>query len=820
VAGSGKQRLLEEIARQRAMLESLERQREEVHARLRQLEAEAAIGTPATSSVGTPRSPGEKVALFRALFRGRDDVFPRYWQNERRGTTGYAPACANEWVRGVCEKPRVRCGECPNQAFVAVSDEAILDHLQGRHVVGVYPMLSDDTCWFLAADFDKESWAEDVAAFVRTCRRRGLQPAVERSRSGNGAHVWFFFASPVQAAVARRMGCFLITETMRERYALALDSYDRLFPNQDTLPRGGFGNLIALPLQHVARQQGNTVFIDDGSSPFDDQWAFLASVPRIAPATVEAIAAEGARLGQIVGVQISQTGDTELDPPWELPPSRRPRDVPLRESVPSEVRAVLAQRLFVEKGLLPSPLLNEIKRLAAFQNPEFYRRQKARQSTALTPRVIACVEDFPQHLALPRGCVEDVRGLLEAHGSTLRVDDRRAVGASIEVEFRGELTAVQQTAATEVLKHDLGVLVAPPGFGKTVVGAYVAAARRLPTLVLVHRRPLLDQWRALLALFLGTDAKAVGQVGGGKKHRTGWIDVAMIQSLLRNDEVDDVVAEYRHVIVDECHHLPAVSFERVAGAMSPRFVLGLTATPHRRDGHHPITHWQCGPVRHVVDPRSRVAGAPFSLYVIRRNTAFATVDDGHDGGIQGLYGAVATDRARNELLLNDIISAVDAGRSPIVLTERKEHLEYLASKLRSFVRHVVVLQGGGSAKERRQALERLAAIVDGEERVVLATGRYVGEGFDDPRLDTLFLAMPIAWRGTLVQYAGRLHRPHPGKREVRIYDYVDQDIPVLARMFEKRWRGYRALGYQLKNAEEVAHGTPQGAVRTLSLQGM
>ena len=662
-------------------------------------------------------------------------------------------------------------------------------------MIGVYPLLEDDTCWFLAADFDAESWADDVAAFVETSRTIGLPAAVERSRSGNGAHVWFFFAAPVAAATARRMGCYLVTETMSRRHQLAMASYDRLFPNQDTLPRGGFGNLIALPLQYEARERGNTVFVDDRLVPHADQWAYLAGLRRIVPATVEAIAQEAVARGQVIGLRIASTGEGDDEAPWEAPPSRRPRPARIEEPLPTEVRAVLAQRIFVEKARLPSAFLNQIKRLAAFQNPEFYQRQKMRLSTALTPRVIACAEEHPQHVALPRGCVGDLTDLLAEHGVGLRLDDQRFLGESLNVRFQGHLTDVQEQAAKSLLAHDLGVFVAPPGVGKTVVGTHLAAARGRSTLVLVHRKPLLDQWVAQLSLFLGLPPKAIGQIGGGKRTPSGRLDVAMLQSLVRDGTVDDVVAAYGHVIIDECHHVPAASFERVMGEVKARYVTGLTATPYRRDGHQPIIHMQCGPVRFAIDPKSETARRPFEHRLICRETAFRATRLGPEAGIQELYAAIAADARRNELILNDVIGALEQGRSPILLTERRDHLEYFAARLRGFTRHLVVLQGGVTAKARREATAQLAAIPSDEERLILATGRYIGEGFDDARLDTLFLAMPVSWKGTLVQYTGRLHRLSPGKTEVRIYDYVDPAVPLLARMFEKRLRGYRAIGY-------------------------
>ncbi|HWN44924.1 MAG TPA: DEAD/DEAH box helicase family protein [Thermoanaerobaculia bacterium] len=742
-------------------------------------------------------TPADKVRLFRALFRGREDIFPTRFTSKKTGKAGYAPACTNKFVRGVCDLPKVKCSECPNQAFTPVDERMVLDHLRGRHVMGVYPLLEDETCWFLAIDFDKSYWEEDVGAFAETCRAVDVPVAVERSRSGDGAHAWFFFGAPVAASVARKMGCYLLTETMSRRHELSMGSYDRLFPNQDTMPRGGFGNLIALPLQYEPRQQGNSVFVDASFQAYGDQWSYLASLPRMAPSFVESLAAEATRRGLVVGVRLAEPSDEEESTPWRRRPSGRPRQVPITGPLPREVRAVLAQRLFVEKGSLPSSLLNEIKRLAAFQNPEFYKKQSLRLSTAMTPRVIACAEDLVQHVALPRGCLGDLEELLRNHGVALNADDQRQEGESLGVDFVGELTAVQQESAEALLRHDIGVFVAPPGIGKTVLGTYLVAKRGRSTLVLVHRQPLLDQWVAQLSMFLGIEEKEIGQIGGGKRKPNGRLDVAMIQSLVRQGRVDDLVETYGHVIVDECHHVPAVSFERVLSEVKARYVLGLTATPHRRDGHHPILEMQLGPVRFAVDPRSQAARRPFDHRLIVRETAFRLDGSRADAGIQGIYAALAEDEMRNRLILDDVLHALEEGRSPILLTERRDHLEYFAEQLRGFVRHLVVLQGGMTAKERREIGARLAAVPHGEERLVLATGRYVGEGFDDRRLDTLVLAMPVSWKGTLVQYTGRLHRLHPRKSEVRIFDYVDREVPVLVRMFERRLRTYRAIGYVL-----------------------
>ena len=797
--------LREAIAREEARLAGLEDERRRAQNRLEGLRSDLALAALEAPAAGRllpllpdptrPDTTNEKVALFRQLFRGRDDVYPRLWTNTTTGRKGYAPACGNEWVRGICEKPRVKCGECPNQAFIPVTDRIILDHLQGRHVVGVYPLLTDETCWLLAADFDKSSWADDVLAFAETCRTIGVPTAVERSRSGQGAHAWFFFTAPVAASLARKMACFLLTETMSRHHQLSMGSYDRLFPHQDTLPRGGFGNLIALPLQHGPRQAGNTVFLDAQLAPYPDQWAYLASTPRIEPAVVERIARDATRTGQVLGVRWPDDEGDDDRVPWNRAPSRRTATVRLPGPLPSNVRGVLAQKLFIEKAGLLSSQLNQIKRLGAFQNPEFYKKQQLRLSTALTPRVIACAEELPEYVALPRGCRGDLEELLGAAGSRMVIEDRRQEGGRLDLGFQGELTPVQEQAARALLAHETGVFVAPPGVGKTVVGAYLVAARARSTLVLVHRQPLLDQWIAQLSMFLGLDPKAIGQIGAGKRTPTGQLDVAMLQSLVREGQVDDVVAGYGYVIVDECHHVPAVSFERVLSEVKARFITGLTATPRRRDGLHPILDMQLGPVRYAVDPKSQAARRPFDHRLVVRQTDFTGNALDPNQGIQALYGALAGDERRNRLILGDVVHSIEEGRSPILLTERKDHLEHLAARLRPLVRNLLVLQGGMTPRARREITARLARIPDDEPRLVLATGRYIGEGFDDARLDTLFLTMPVSWKGTLVQYAGRLHRLHPGKAEVRIYDYVDREVPLLLRMFEKRLRGYRAIGY-------------------------
>ena len=800
-----------EAALIRERLARLGTEKAALEGRLAELEAprtDANDGPPPAGPV-TNRSPArDKIALFRSLFRGREDVYPKRWENARTGKAGYAPTCANEWAPRICEKPRVKCGACPSQSFPAMTDEAIDGHLRGRHTLGVYPMLSDDTCRFLAADFDKEAWRRDANAFLEACRSKGVPAALERSRSGNGGHVWIFFTELVPAALARRLGAHLVTETMERNPDIGFESYDRFFPSQDTVPAGGFGNLIALPLQHGPREGGNSLFLDEGFEPHADQWAFLSSLRRLSLAEAIAIADEAGRQGRVVGLRLPL--DDEDDEPWSAPPSRQ-RPLPeIAGPLPERIDAVLGDQLYILRAGLPPGLVNRLVRLAAFQNPAFYSAQAMRRSTFGIPRIVACAELLSHHIALPRGCREAMERLLGEMGIAVDMRDERNPGRAIETTFLGELTPEQQSAADTLLAHETGVLAAATAFGKTVVAASVMAARGTNTLVLVHRRQLMEQWIARLGTFLDLPASAIGRIGGGRRKPGGIVDVGVIQSLVRKGEVADIVAEYGQLVVDECHHISAVSFEAVARRAKAKYVLGLSATVTRRDGHHPIVFMQCGPVRFRTSAKAQARQRPFGHRAVLRSTAFeltAGMDRTHQP-IQYVYAALAADEGRNDMIFDDVLQALEAGRSPILLTGRKDHAHRLAERLGRFARNVLVLHGGMGTRQRREIMQRLEDIAGTDERVLIATGSYVGEGFDDARLDTLFLAMPISWKGTLAQYVGRLHRLHAAKREVLVHDYVDGAVPALRRMSEKRVRGYESLGYTV---ERPAGGSPPEA---------
>ncbi len=733
-------------------------------------------------------STAEKVALFRRLFRGRTDVYPVRWEGKTSGKSGYAPACANEWRAGVCEKPRIKCGDCSNRLLIPMSDAVIYDHLAGKHVVGVYPLLEDDTCYFLAADFDEADWRDDARAFMQSCEELGVPAALEISRSGNGAHAWIFFASRVSARDARRLGTAIISHTCSRTRQLKLESYDRLFPNQDMMPKGGFGNLIALPLQKLPRESGCSVFVDADLQPYPDQWGFLASIQPMPVHDIEPTIVRAT--GGVHPLDVTFIDDEDLATPWKRQSTATNK---LAGQMPKSLTVTLANLVYFEKAQLPQALANRLIRLAAFQNPEFYKAQAMRMSVWDKPRVIGNAENYPQHIALPRGCLEAALDLLRENGIDCDLRDERFGGEPIDISFVGTLRLDQEAAVAGMLHQDTGVLCAPTAFGKTVTAAAIIARRGVNTLVLVHRTELLKQWQERLQAFLGVGKGVVGTIGGGKAKPTGKIDIAVMQSVSRQGEVNPLVENYGQVIVDECHHVGAVSFDAILKRTKAKYVLGLTATPIRRDGQQPIIFMQCGPIRYTA---ASPAGAPHDLEVLPRSR-FTRIDLPTDAGIQDVFRHLANDQARTESIASEVRDAVGQGRKVLVLTERTEHLDAIKTELDGLLPVPFVLHGRMSKKQRSALVADLDALPPDAPRVLLSTGKLVGEGFDHPPLDTLVLAMPVSWKGTLQQYAGRLHREHASKADVRIIDFVDTGHPALLRMWDKRQAGYKAMGYRL-----------------------
>ncbi|MFT3821854.1 MAG: DEAD/DEAH box helicase family protein [Rubrivivax sp.] len=751
--------------------------------------------TPVAAATATPLTTDDKVALFRRLFHGRTDVYPVRWES-KAGKAGYSPACANEWRAGVCEKPRIKCADCSHRLLVPLTDQTLYGHLAGRHTVGVYPLLEDDSCHFLAVDFDDAEWRSDARAFMQSCHDLGVPAALEVSRSGEGAHAWVFFSSRVTARDARRLGTAIISHTCVRTRQLKLTSYDRLFPNQDTMPKGGFGNLIALPLQKVPRESGGSVFVDDELRPFTDQWAFLASVQAMAVHDIEPTILRAT--GGSHPLDVTFIAEEDQQEPWRrtAPVGQR-----LAGAMPASLTVTLANLLYFDKASLPQALANRLIRLAAFQNPEFYKAQAMRLSVWNEPRVIGCAENFPNHFALPRGCLDAVEELLRDNDIHCELRDERFSGEPLNVSFAGKLRSDQEQAVAAMLRHDVGILCAPTAFGKTVTATALIARRGVNTLVLVHRTELLKQWQERLQAFLGMGKGVIGAIDGGKSKPTGRIDVAVMQSLFRQGEASEIVENYGQVIVDECHHLSAFSFEAIMKRVRAKYVLGLTATPIRRDGRQPIIFMQCGPMRHMA---ARPTGAPQSLDVVPRYLS-AHIRRPADAGIQDVFRHIACDTDRTQAVADEVTSAFGQGHKVLVLTERTDHLDAIGTLLAGRVSTLFTLHGRMSKKQRAALVGELDALPPDTPRVLLSTGKLIGEGFDHAPLDTLVLAMPISWKGTLQQYAGRLHREHADKTRVQVIDFVDAGHPALLRMWDKRRRGYQAMGYRIPSTDTGAH---------------
>ncbi|WP_332628570.1 TOTE conflict system archaeo-eukaryotic primase domain-containing protein [Halalkalibacter flavus] len=515
---------------QQALAECERLRKENEHLKLQLAKVSATQLPYQTSGVNLHSSPSEKVLLYMSLFQGRQDVFAKRWE-AKDGRSGYSPVCVNEWDPIVCKKPKIKCQDCQHRSFAALSKQAIYDHLSGKITAGIYPMQTDDMCSFLAIDFDKRGWEEDVKAVCQACKTYNLPYHIERSRSGNGAHIWFFFQQEIKARSARKLGMMLLSKARENRLEIGMDSYDRMFPNQDTLPAGGFGNLIALPLQKLAREQGNSVFIDENFQPFGDQWHYLSSIKKISRETIEGIIRES---------------EKHLTTPSDL------------TLAPKSISVELKNGIHIQTSGVPGSLLNKFMQVATFGNPEFYKAQAKRYSTYRIPRIVDCSTLTDDTLILPRGNLDDIVKIAKENGVFINFLDKRNTGHPLKVTFHGELMASQEEAVTTLQNHDHGVLQADTGFGKTVAASALIAKNEVNTLVIVHRTQLIDQWKEQLSKFLNLPVKEIGQIGGGKHKATYNIDVATIQSLHHKGQLKPEITKYGQIIVDECHHISAI----------------------------------------------------------------------------------------------------------------------------------------------------------------------------------------------------------------------------------------------------------------------
>lgn len=735
-----------------------------------------ASAAPGTVTMSSPVA--DKLALYSSLFRARTDSYAVRWENARAGTKGWMPAVAGGWRKGMDRR---------SASPLPLTAQTVAAHLVGDVFIGFYPLLKDNSCYLLAADFDGPAAMLDALAYTKAARAEGVPAALEISQSGRGAHVWVFFTEALPAVTARGVGTALVREAMLMRGSMNLSSYDRLFPNQDVLPDGGYGNLIAAPLNGQRRKDGLTLFLDLGTlEPHEDQWAYLSTLDRLSVGAATRIARQASR--QAVGSQVStlsRSAATKVQP-----------------AMPAVIRADLGAGLTLDTTDLPPAAVATFKHAASMANPKFYELQRLRKSTWDTPRFVRGYDvTVDDKLVLPRGLCETVTAIVEASRSRLQLTDLRIPGTEIDVTLGAELRDEQADAVGAMLAHDDGVLVAPPGSGKTVMACALIAERATSTAVLVDRKALADQWRDRISTHLGVKA---GQLGGGRTKLTGIVDVVMLPSLARRQDVAELLAGYGHVVVDECHHLAAAVYDHTVKKISARYWLGLTATPVRRDGLGDLVTWQLGPARHSMD-----AGAPGTLLEVRmqdvaprrvlhlHETTFRAddVDLAAPSALAAVHRALATNTERNHQIVADVHAALGRRRNVLVLTRRVAHIEALVALLAEGGHQALVLQGGMPAKERRAIIEKLSEVKGGDGVLVVGTTPFIGEGFDAPALDTLFLAAPVSFDGLLVQCAGRVIRSSPDKDLAEVHDYHDAQTPILAVSLQRRMPGYRTLGF-------------------------
>ena len=782
----------------------------------------------------------QHIQYYYHLFKGRNDVYSKRSgkANKKTGKHGYYTQCWNFWKDGICPKknnPQFNCGECQNQKYKELTGQVLYEHLIGARedasdVIGLYPMFPDETVNFLVFDFDchddkiggddganfESDWMTEVNAFRKICEINEVPVLVERSRSGKGAHVWIFFEKPILASVARRFGTALLSKGAESVNMRSFKYYDRMLPAQDHIPlntktgKPGLGNLIALPLQGQALKLGNSAFIDENWNAYPNQWECLKEVKKLSSETVEERIKEWSAEG-ILGV-LSNEFEADTEGANDTKPWEKTKPSLHKEDVSSAVEIIIADKVYVGTKDMKPRMQNALRRMSAFSNPDFYKKAAMGLSTKCIPRIVFCGYDDAGYICIPRALLDSVIDRFNEVDISFTLTDNRCTGMTLDVSFNGTLYEEQMRAAKAILEHDNGILAATTSFGKTVVGAYMIAQRKTNTLILVHNTEIQKNWIEDLNKFLDVNAELpeyktktgrikkrkslIGKLHAGHNSMTGIIDVAIFSSLGKSDKINPMLEQYGMVIMDECHHGAAQTVEDVVGSVKAKYVYGLTATPKREDGLEKKVFMQFGPIRFRYTAKERAEKQGIDHFVYPRFTRLVSPSDLK---VTEANRAIIESESRNEQIIADVENCIQNGRTPLVLTKYKEHAELLYQRLQGKADHDYLLQGGGSRKAKDKMRIQMRAVPDLESIVLVAIDKYIGEGFNFPRLDTMMLTMPAAAEGNIEQFAGRLHRDYDTKTEVIIYDYVDSHIRVLEKMYHKRLRTYKKIGYEICN---------------------
>lgn len=808
--------------------------------KLRQSGSKEAFDPEQGKRIIHPQAITENMAnQFFSMFWGRQDVYAKRSVNKETGKAAYYPQCNNFWTN-VCHKKikdGINCKDCKNRSYKTITKKDILNHLQGNaynasDVIGVYPLLSNGTCRFMVFDFDNhdkgaeekdfansdDTWVEEVESMREICVLNGIEPLVERSRSGRGAHVWIFFDKPIAASFVRKFGFALLDKGAEQINLKSFKYYDRMLPAQDSLPEdSAVGNLIALPLQGKALQDGNSAFIDGNWNAYPNQWETLFNKPRLSQGFLEEKIKEWSNTIDNIA---ANAAESDREKPWNRMQHFNKNDVE------GKLHIVLSNGIYVDNTNLKAAMQNRIRRMAAISNPVFYKNQAIGTSNYDTARWIYLGKDhLSGYIQIPRGLQDELWENIKQADIDYEMEDERQQGRKNNVDFKGELRPEQDKALKELIRYDNGILHAATAFGKTVVSSAIIAQKKINTLIILESSALIEQWKEALEKFLNINEglptyetktgrvrkrkSLIGTLQGAHDSMTGIIDIAMAGSLCKKGKYHKMMNEYGLVLIDECHHSASETIANVLKEVKAKYVYGVTATPKRGDGLEKINYMLIGPIRYSYTAKEKAKEQGIQHLVYPRFTRTVPprgviTDKMHPNEA---YEIIHNNDVRDEQIIEDVKNCVAAGRTPVVLSRYKDHSEKFYERLKNYADHVFLMTGNNSKKEHRKILEQMHQVDKNESLILIATGSLVGEGFDFPRLDTLFMATPVSFRGVVEQYAGRLNRDYAGKENVIIYDYVDNHIPMFNNMYMKRLKAYKQIGYEFGDGLQTVKQT-------------